>query len=190
VLRGARYSRDKTVCDGEAERHEYHGDERGDRVANISPVDVDYGSCHHASNLHRILQVSVQLRHGKREGWLEKMGTNTKISVHPVAHGGIDAKIGAKKMEIRKQIPVVTAVSPVFPPSAIPAADSTNAVTGDVPSSEPIVIDIASVQYASVDRGKSPVDSSTTPENRAIEYSVPVQSRISTYRNVNSANAN
>ena len=115
---------------------------------------------------------------------------HTKISVHPVAHGGIDAKIGAKKMDIKKQTPVVTAVSPVFPPSAIPAADSINAVTGDDPKSEPIEMLIASVQYASVDRGKSPVDSSTTPENRAIAYSVPVQSRISTYKKVNKANAN
>jgi hypothetical protein len=119
-----------------------------------------------------------------------ELGLGTKISVHPVAHGGIDANIGAKKIAIKKQTPVVTAVSPVFPPSAIPAADSINAVTGDVPRSEPIEMLIASVQYASVDRGKSPVESSTTPENRAIEYSVPVQSRISTYRNVNRANAN
>src|SRR5438046_1323763 len=92
----------------------------------------------------------------------------TKTKVHPVAHGGIDAKIGAKKIEIRKQMPVVTAVRPVRPPSAIPAPDSINAVTGETPNSDPIEMLIASVQYASVERGKSP-PSSTTPEKRAIE---------------------
>jgi hypothetical protein len=44
--------------------------------------------------------------------------------VHPVAHGGMDAKIGAKNIEIMKQRPVTIAVKPVFPPSAIPAPDS------------------------------------------------------------------
>jgi len=46
-----------------------------------------------------------------------------------VAHGGIDAKMGAKNIEKRKHNPVTTAVSPVLPPSAIPAPDSMNAVT-------------------------------------------------------------
>src|SRR5438876_1087076 len=66
----------------------------------------------------------------------------TKTKVHPVAHGGIDAKIGAKKIEIRKQMPVVTAVRPVRPPSAIPAPDSINAVTGETPNSDPIAMPI------------------------------------------------
>ena len=48
----------------------------------------------------------------------------TMTSVLPVAHGGMDAKIGAKNMEIMKQKPVVIAVRPVLPPSAIPAPDS------------------------------------------------------------------
>jgi hypothetical protein len=47
--------------------------------------------------------------------------------VHPVAHGGMDAKIGAKNMEMRKQRPQVMAVKPVLPPSAIPAPDSITA---------------------------------------------------------------
>jgi hypothetical protein len=63
------------------------------------------------------------------------------------------------------------------------------AVTGEVPNSAPIDIQKASVQYASVDRGKSPVSGSTTPEKRAILYSVAVQSMISTYRKVMSAMA-
>jgi hypothetical protein len=70
----------------------------------------------------------------------------TSINVQPVAQGGILAKIGAKKIDIRKQVPVVMAVNPVFPPSAIPAPDSMNAVTGDTPNNEPIEILMASVQ--------------------------------------------
>jgi len=68
------------------------------------------------------------------------------MRVQPVAQGGIDAKIGAKKIDIRKQVPVVIAVSPVRPPSVIPAPDSTTVVTGEQPKREPIEIIIASVQ--------------------------------------------
>jgi hypothetical protein len=88
--------------------------------------------------------------------------------VQPVAQGGIEAKIGEKKIDIKKQIPVVIAVRPVLPPSAIPAPDSIKAVTGEVPRSDPAERLIASTQYASVDRGKSPVATSTAPAKRAI----------------------
>jgi hypothetical protein len=54
------------------------------------------------------------------------------ISVHPVAQGGIEAKIGAKNIDSKKHSPVVTAVKPVRPPSAIPAPDSIKAVTTQV----------------------------------------------------------
>jgi len=70
----------------------------------------------------------------------------TKTSVQPVAHGGIDAKMGAKKRATKKHIPVIIAVRPVLPPSAIPAPDSMKAVTGEVPNNEPIEMDRASVQ--------------------------------------------
>jgi hypothetical protein len=100
--------------------------------------------------------------------------------VQPVAQGGMDAKIGAKKMESRKQSPVVMAVRPVLPPSAIPAPDSIKAVTGEQPSKLLNEIIIASVQYAIVDLGKSPVSGSTTPEKRAMLYRVAVQSMMST----------
>jgi hypothetical protein len=66
--------------------------------------------------------------------------------VQPVAHGGIEASIGAKNTEIRKQRPVVMAVRPVRPPSVIPAPDSINAVHGEVPKREPMEIVKASVQ--------------------------------------------
>ena len=104
----------------------------------------------------------------------------TKIKVQPVAQGGMEANIGAKNMEMKKQIPHVMAVSPVFPPSAIPAPDSMKAVTGEHPKRAPIEIQNASMQYASVDLGKSPVSGSTTPEKRAMLYNVAVQSMIST----------
>jgi hypothetical protein len=64
----------------------------------------------------------------------------TMTSVQPVAHGGMDAKIGAKKMEMKKQRPVVMAVRPVLPPSEMPATDSMNAVTGERPKREPMEI--------------------------------------------------
>jgi hypothetical protein len=113
----------------------------------------------------------------------------TRTKVPPVAQGGTDANMGAKKMEIRKHTPADMAVSPVRPPSAIPAPLSTKAVTGEHPKRDPMEIQAASVQYATVERGKSP-SSSTTPQNLAIEYSVAVQSIISTYKKVMSANAN
>lgn len=81
------------------------------------------------------------------------------------------------------------AVKPVRPPSAIPAPLSINAVTGEQPKSEPTEMHTASVQYAIVDRGKSP-SSSTTPQNLAIEYRVAVQSMMSTYKKVTSASTN
>jgi hypothetical protein len=102
------------------------------------------------------------------------------IRVHPVAHGGIDAKTGAKKREIRKQQPQVMAVSPVRPPSAMPAPLSTKAVTGEQPTREPRDIINASVQYATVARGKSPCLFWDRLQKRAMEYRVAVQSMRST----------
>jgi hypothetical protein len=67
----------------------------------------------------------------------------TIMRVQPVAQGGIDEKIGAKNIEMKKHEPVVIAVRPVFPPSEMPAPDSMNAVTGDKPKREPIEIPVA-----------------------------------------------
>lgn len=117
-------------------------------------------------------------------------GVHTRIRVHPVAQGGIDAKMGAKKIDTRKQMPVMIAVRPVRPPSAIPAPLSTKTVTGEHPSRDPNDMQAASVQYASVERGKSPSFSSTLLQKRAIEYRVAVQSMMSTYRKVKTAIAN
>lgn len=104
----------------------------------------------------------------------------TRIRVGPVAHGGIDAKIGTKKTETKKQRPVTIDVSPVSPPSAMPAPLSIKAVTGEQPKSALMEIQMASQQYAIVERGKSPSSASTTPQNLTIEYNVAVASMIST----------
>lgn len=64
--------------------------------------------------------------------------------MHPVAQAGMEAKMGAKNTEMKKAIPVMQDVSPVFPPSEIPAPDSTKAVTGGLPRREPMEIEIAS----------------------------------------------
>ena len=64
----------------------------------------------------------------------------------PVAHEGILAKIGAKKIEIKNAIPVTMPAMPVFAPSAIPVDDSMNAVTGDVPRRAPMEMQNASTQ--------------------------------------------
>jgi hypothetical protein len=68
------------------------------------------------------------------------------MRVHPVAHGGIEAKIGAKKMETKKQSPVTMAVNPDRPPSAIPAPLSMKAVTGEQPRRAAMEMHDASVQ--------------------------------------------
>ena len=72
----------------------------------------------------------------------------------PVAHDGIDAKMGEKKTEIKNAMPVVIAVRPVFPPSLIPVALSMYTVTGLIPMRDPITIEVPSVQYAHRDLGK------------------------------------
>jgi hypothetical protein len=102
------------------------------------------------------------------------------MRVHPVAQGGIDASTGAKNSEIKKHIPVTIAVKPVRPPSAMPALLSMKAVTGERPNSEPIEMQNASTVKATVDRGKSFSSLRTLLQKRAIEYSVAVQSIMST----------
>ena len=64
----------------------------------------------------------------------------TKISTQPVAQGGMEAKMGAKKIEIKKRRLVAIAVRPVLPPSWIPAPDSMKAVTGGTPRMAPTEI--------------------------------------------------
>ncbi|KAK5632393.1 hypothetical protein RRF57_008106 [Xylaria bambusicola] len=93
-----------------------------------------------------------------------------RINTLPVAHGGIDAKMGAKNTEMKKQMPVVIAVKPVRPPSAMPAPDSIKAVTGEEPNRDPIEMLRASTMYAAVLPSKSWVSGSTTSARRAMAY--------------------
>ena len=72
----------------------------------------------------------------------------TMISAGAVANEGTVRKIGEKNSESTKNAPVVSAVSPVRPPSAIPEVDSTNVVTVDVPSPAPTVVATASARRA------------------------------------------
>ena len=71
----------------------------------------------------------------------------TMTRVHPVAQGGMEAKMGAKKTAMKKQMPVTQDVRPVLPPSEIPAPLSTNAVTGETPKRAPMETQMASTIY-------------------------------------------
>ena len=93
----------------------------------------------------------------------------TITNAPPVAQLGMEAKIGAKNTLTKNMMPVIIAVMPVFPPSEIPVADSTNAVTGDVPMSAPMEMQNASTQYAAVLFSKSNVTGSRRPANLAME---------------------
>ena len=108
--------------------------------------------------------------------YLRIMRLPTITNAPPVAQLGMEAKIGAKNTLTKNMMPVIIAVMPVFPPSEIPVADSTKAVTGDVPMSAPIEMQNASTQYAIVEFSKSRVTGSRRPANLAMEYSVPVVS--------------
>ena len=63
--------------------------------------------------------------------------TPTKISAGAVAHAGTTAATGVRKRHTAKQIDVIREASPVLPPAATPAADSTNVVQVDVPRRAP-----------------------------------------------------
>jgi hypothetical protein len=171
--------RDKAISYTVAEGDEHHNNERGQHVTNVSPVDLRDLANHHAPHLHIDQQFPCLFAYAL-----------TNIRVHPVAHGGTEAKIGAKKTDTMKHSPVTMAVSPVRPPSAMPAPLSMKAVTGDEPNIAPIDMKAASVQYATVDLGKSPSLGSTTPQKRTIEYRVAVASIMSTYKKVNNARTN
>ncbi|MMZ62354.1 hypothetical protein D1872_245600 [compost metagenome] len=56
------------------------------------------------------------------------------IRTGAIALSGINLITGIKKKDSKNSIPVTTAVNPVFPPVAIPAALSTVATVGLVPN--------------------------------------------------------
>lgn len=66
------------------------------------------------------------------------------------------ASSGVKKNDRRKYPVTVNAVNPVRPPSLSPVDDSTNTVTGEVPSKDPTTIDVASAMNAKYWPSKSP----------------------------------
>lgn len=138
-------------------------------------------------------QVYRVLRNRRRKkAHFEIIRLPTITSAPPVAHGGMEAKIGAKKIEMNIMSPTVIPVIPVLPPSVmncqnwgiltkkredspeIPVALSIYAVVGEQPSREPMDIQIASMQYASVECSKSIVTGSQRPANFAMEYIVLV----------------
>lgn len=60
---------------------------------------------------------------------------------------------GEKKIPKMNIIPVITTVKPDRPPTAIPAEDSTNAPTGEVPNNEPVSMAVESDIKALPTRG-------------------------------------
>lgn len=88
-----------------------------------------------------------------------------------------------------KRIAVVTAVSPVLPPSVTPEALSTNVVVVDVPSTAPAVVAIASARSAPFDLWKLLPSSSKILALEDTPISVPIVSNISTNRNAKTTTA-
>jgi len=160
----------------EGERNHYKGDESRYRITDIVPVDFQDTE---ELSIHLLVM-------DRRRTHLQTIRVPTIVNAPPVAHGGIDEKMGAKKMETKNMIPVVMAVKPVLPPSAvkmsgfvlkitcktviplIPVADSIYAVTGLEPNRAPRTIQKASTQYAMDEPSKSKVTGSRKPANLAM----------------------
>lgn len=70
------------------------------------------------------------------------------IRAGAVAKAGIAVNSGENSVDKANKQPVVIAVSPVRPPMATPAEDSTKVVVVDVPNTAPHVVAIASERSA------------------------------------------
>jgi hypothetical protein len=103
---------------------------------------------------------------------LRLMRAPTTMSAPPVAHGGMDAIMGAKKMLRKKEKPQRTAVKPVRAPASIPEPDSMYEVTGVRPKMLPKIVASASTEKANLERGKSPFGLAT-PINLVSAKRVP-----------------
>ena len=90
---------------------------------------------------------------------LRLINAPTTINAPPVAHGGIDAMIGAQKILKKKYIPMMTAVKPVRAPASTPDPDSIYDVTGVKLNILPNSVANASAENANRERGKSPLAS-------------------------------
>lgn len=103
------------------------------------------------------------------------------IRTDPVPQEGMLDKRGEKKIEMKNQNEVVTAVKPVFPPSLIPLADSTKGVQGLVPKNKPDnEIQAESTRKATELPSKSPSRASNRPACLDMATIVPVASIKST----------
>ena len=76
----------------------------------------------------------------------------TMIRAGAVAKEGMAVKRGEKRQDRRKSVPVVIAVSPVRPPDATPADDSTNVDVVDVPRMAPQVVAILLAETLPVEK--------------------------------------
>ena len=103
----------------------------------------------------------------------------TKIKAGAVACAGIIEIIGTNIIDSKNKSAVVRLVSPVLPPSAIPADDSTTVVTVLVPTKAPAAVEIASLIRAFFKLITSPF-SSTRPDCFAAASKVPSESNIFT----------
>ena len=108
---------------------------------------------------------------------------NTKAG--PVAKAGMLCANGAKIRHAKNSTATVTAVSPVFPPSLIPAPDSIYDVVFDVPINAPTVVAVESASNALSMPSTSPVFLLTLPVRFATEVNVPAVSKKSTNKNAN-----
>ena len=106
----------------------------------------------------------------------------TTIRAGAVANDGIAVKTGAKNIDNKKRIAVVSAVRPVLPPAATPADDSTKVVVVEVPRTAPEEVAIASARSAGRIFGSLPSLSSISAFV-ATPMRVPSVSKRSTNRN-------
>ena len=103
----------------------------------------------------------------------------TSTSDGPTAHGGTLISSGEKKSDARKHADTVIAVTPVLPPSLIPAVDSMYVVTVVLPSAALSTVEPASTRKARYSPSNPPAPS-VNPPYSAMEYIVLVVSRTST----------
>mmetsp|Transcript_18225 Transcript_18225/g.46647 ORF Transcript_18225/g.46647 Transcript_18225/m.46647 type:complete len:285 (+) Transcript_18225:576-1430(+) len=106
----------------------------------------------------------------------------TMMSAGAVAVGGTAEKTGMKKTDTANQHAITMAVSPVRPPSAMPAQDSLAMITGEVPRTEPAIVAKAEARKAYVEPGSLCVMGSTRPACRPAPNCTPAVSKSATKR--------
>ena len=111
------------------------------------------------------------------------------MSAGAVAKDGIARNNGEKKSARRKNPATTMEVRPVFPPSAIPDADSPKVVIVEVPRMAPTVVPIASASSAPLIPGSFP-SSSSISALEAQPIKVPKVSNTSTKRKAKTTTKN